>query len=1560
AITITDADSTQLNQATVDISTNFNSAQDELVYSTINGITGVYSSITGTLTLSGTATLAEYEQALESVTYQNNSDDPTTGARTIVFQVRDTDNTSSLTDSISLSIVVSNDVPAIAGSGGTLAYTENAAATTIDNTITVTDLDDSNLSQATIQIVTACNSSEDRIEISGATCTTNGITCTPTLGSCLLTLTTSQPLLNYRNVLRAITYRNLSDNPVTTTRVVRMQLTDDTSGVSNLYDKSISVGATNDAPVIGGVDNIPTYTEAGPAVTIDSSITVTDPDSTCTQATIDLSTNYLSTEDVLQYAGAVAGISAGAFNSGTGTLTLTGTVACSDYGTALSAMRYINTSLDPSTAARTVVFQVTDSSGGTLSNAPTTTITVSAASTAPTVSDVDNVAVYTENGASVVIDSSVTLTDPDSASLNQATVSITGNYNAAQDQLLYSPTLHGVTIFSNAGGILTLTGTATKAQYEEVLESVRFQNTADNPSNFGVSARTIAFSVRDTSNVTTITPDSTTLNINVTNDAPVMDVDNSSAANFTENDATGVIIDSTITITDAESNSITGGTVSITANFNTAQDQLVYSTVNGITGAYDGGTGVLTLSHAGTSLANFEQALESVRYRNTSDNPTTGARTVSFAVTDNGTNNTGGVSSSAPLTSVADTASVAITATNDVPVISGVNNIAGYIENGAEVTIDSDVSITDLDSTQLNQATVSISGNFAAGQDQLIYPAVIAGITDSYNALTGVLTLSHTTSASLANFELALESVQYLNSSDDPSELPRTISMVVRDTAGGSSVADTTTLNVTATNDRPDAVDDLFSVAVNSSTVSLDVLDNDIDVDSGDTKTLLSVDAPNNGGTTEIGNGSNCTLNTVCYTPPADFTGINTFSYAMEDSGNLQDLTPPTVTIQPTDTDGDLLIDYLDNCPLVSNAGQENNDADSEGDACDDDDDNDGMDDTFEDDYSVECGLDPFDASDATEDCDGDGLNNVGEADAASDPTVDDVDPIFNGIEDIAVDSTGYLTPVDIGDIEAVDTAEGTVDITIDSVTGSTDEDDALNGLFRPGRTVINRSAEDSLNNTANSAQTIDVRPLANFTPDQIGVEGGSVQIDVLLNGAAAEYPVTLDYTVSGSSNGADHDAVSGVLTINDPDIAGSIIVNLTDDGPGEPNQTLILTLSNPVNAVLGGKRTHTVTITEGNVAPTVTLSVLQGANDGATVIADQGDVTITTDVDDPNPGSTFTYSWFSDLIQTNPAGGPTFVFDSTGLTPGMYPTTVQVTDNGGASRTAEVFISVLADAPDLDDGNDADGDGIDDDDEGYSDDDGDGIANYLDAYEDTATQSHLIQNQVGDDADPDEDGMQLQNVKLIQTEPGLGIRKGPIAVFNNVGGVMLGISDIIDYVDFYAFPTAATDDMTNVGGFYDFEIYGLQPGRSARVVIPLLTKLLSGARYRKFNLDDGWHNFSTAGGNAIASTQSTSGLCPAPGHASYRSGLHAFDDCVQLTLVDGGANDADGTADGVIRDPGGAAVSDPSPGPDAGAAPDDGSNGGGILHPLWLLLLALWGIFRNFRIYKSRRINNY
>ena len=49
--------------------------------------------------------------------------------------------------------------------------------------------------------------------------------------------------------------------------------------------------------------------------------------------------------------------------------------------------------------------------------------------------------------------------------------------------------------------------------------------------------------------------------------------------------------------------------------------------------------------------------------------------------------------------------------------------------------------------------------------------------------------------------------------------------------------------------------------------------------------------------------------------------------------------------------------------------------------------------------------------------------------------------------------------------------------------------------------------------------------------------------------------------------------------------------------------------------------------------------------------------------------------------------------------------------------------------------------------------------------------------------------------------------------------------------------------------------------------------------------------------------------MCPAPGHESYRPGLAAGAHCLQLTITDGGPNDADERADRVVRDPGGVAV---------------------------------------------------
>jgi uncharacterized membrane protein YdcZ (DUF606 family) len=75
------------------------------------------------------------------------------------------------------------------------------------------------------------------------------------------------------------------------------------------------------------------------------------------------------------------------------------------------------------------------------------------------------------------------------------------------------------------------------------------------------------------------------------------------------------------------------------------------------------------------------------------------------------------------------------------------------------------------------------------------------------------------------------------------------------------------------------------------------------------------------------------------------------------------------------DSDGDGVIDALDNCVAVANSTQANFDGDGFGDACDPDDDNDQMPDAWE----IANGLNPFDPSDAAADPDGDGATNLAE-----------------------------------------------------------------------------------------------------------------------------------------------------------------------------------------------------------------------------------------------------------------------------------------------------------------------------------------------------------------------------------------------------------------------------------------------------------------------------------------------------------------------------------------------------------------------------------------------------
>jgi len=108
---------------------------------------------------------------------------------------------------------------------------------------------------------------------------------------------------------------------------------------------------------------------------------------------------------------------------------------------------------------------------------------------------------------------------------------------------------------------------------------------------------------------------------------------------------------------------------------------------------------------------------------------------------------------------------------------------------------------------------------------------------------------------------------------------------------------------------------------------------------------------------------------------------------------------------------------------------------------------------------------------------------------------------------------------------------------------------------------------------------------------------------------------------------------------------------------------------------------------------------------------------------------------------------------------------------------------------------------------------------------------------------------------------------------------------------------------------------------------------------------------------NAVASALGENGACPDLGSELYVAGLTAGDTCMQLTLQDGGPNDADGEVNGSYKDPSGIAEATPIQVVDinpegyqsrrrvsGGCSAVDGATDAGLLV---LMLLGLAGLLR-------------
>ncbi len=123
----------------------------------------------------------------------------------------------------------------------------------------------------------------------------------------------------------------------------------------------------------------------------------------------------------------------------------------------------------------------------------------------------------------------------------------------------------------------------------------------------------------------------------------LMLITSTDAVTFTEGNnalSTPVVIDSALTLSDADSPTLASATVAITGNFQSGKDVLALvsnsATMGDITASYNASTGVLTLTSAGAAAtaAQYQAALRSVTYTNSSDLPVKGVRTIGFSAND--------------------------------------------------------------------------------------------------------------------------------------------------------------------------------------------------------------------------------------------------------------------------------------------------------------------------------------------------------------------------------------------------------------------------------------------------------------------------------------------------------------------------------------------------------------------------------------------------------------------------------------------------------------------------------------------------------------------------------------------------------------------------------------------------------------------------------------------------------------------------------------------------------------------------------------------------------------
>ncbi|MBU2713466.1 DUF4347 domain-containing protein, partial [Zooshikella harenae] len=428
--------------------TSGSTATNSLNYSVmVIGTTATFSLTGGTLSTAATQTM------IDNMSYQNNSNTPSTSNRVVTLtSIQDSggtanggDDTASVAIASTVTVVGVNDEPTLTANASNPTFTEGGAAASLFNGTSISTVEaGQTITGLSFTITNVTNGSNERINIDGTTIVlthgTNGSTAGNSLNYSVMVIgTTATVTMTGGNMSTAATqtmidnmsYQNNSNSPSTSNRVVTLTSIQDSGGTANGGDNtgSLAVASTvtvvqnNDEPTLTANGSNPTFTEGGAAGSLfnGTSISTVEAGQTIKGFTFTVSNVANGINEVINIDGTAIVLTHGTSGSTAGnslsysvtvvgttaTVALTGgTMSTATTQTLIDNMSYQNNSNTPSTSNRVVTLTSIQDSGGTANGGDDTasisvasTVTVVGVNDEPTLTANASNPTFTEGGA---------------------------------------------------------------------------------------------------------------------------------------------------------------------------------------------------------------------------------------------------------------------------------------------------------------------------------------------------------------------------------------------------------------------------------------------------------------------------------------------------------------------------------------------------------------------------------------------------------------------------------------------------------------------------------------------------------------------------------------------------------------------------------------------------------------------------------------------------------------------------------------------------------------------------------------------------------------------------------------------------------------------------------------------------------------------------------------------------------------------------------------------------------------------------------------------------------